>query len=95
MQIEGIADCGVWVQSRTARLSQSLEHYLVGLLNGMVMGSGLNFWRSGGPVSREQVYLWMDNFCRNQPLNNLIGGAVRLVNERTNGGWDRFHSSPR
>jgi hypothetical protein len=35
------------------------------------------------PVSREQVFLWMDSYCRGKPLSLVKTGAVALLNERT------------
>jgi hypothetical protein len=91
--IEGQVDCGLWVKARTGGSAGYLEHYLIGLLNGMVMGTGIEFWRAGGvPVSREQVFLWMDNYCRSEPLSYVTGGAVLLMDERTGNAWASFHA---
>jgi hypothetical protein len=90
LTIEGSADCGDWINARARNQSVTLEHYLLGLLNGMVMGSSIEFWRAGGTkVSREQVYLWMDNYCRSSPLSSPLDGAVSLINERTGRALDR------
>jgi hypothetical protein len=86
--MEGTLDCGMWVKARNHRTADNLEHYLVGLLNGMVLGSAIEFWRAGGTkVSREQIFLWMDNYCRSTPLSDVIVGAVALMNERTHNAW--------
>jgi hypothetical protein len=91
---EGITDCASWVTSRTAGRAEYLEHYLLGLLNGLALGSGIEFWRAGGvKVSREQAYLWMDNYCRNNPLSNPITGAFALMNERTGNALARYGSA--
>jgi hypothetical protein len=84
--VEGVPDCGTWVQARAAGKAPVQEAYLLGLLNGAAIGSQLEFWLSGGiPVNRQQVYLWMDNYCRNSPLSNIVSGAGELMNERTKG----------
>ena len=91
--VEGQADCGLWVKARTGGTAGYLEHYLIGLLNGMVMGTGIEFWRAGGvPVSRDQVFLWTDNYCRGEPLSDVVRGAVLLMNERTGNAWASFHA---
>jgi hypothetical protein len=88
--LEGMVDCGNWVAARTVQRATALEHYLLGLLNGTVMGSGIEFWWArDSRVSREQVFLWMDNYCQRTPLSDLIVGAQDLVNERTGNAWDR------
>ncbi len=37
--INGLVDCGVWVKARETDRSSALEHRLLGLLNGMALGS--------------------------------------------------------
>jgi len=84
--IEGSLDCGEWVNARTKALSSNLQHYLLGLINGLTLGHGHEFWRAGGSkLSREAVYLWMDSYCRQNPLKDVVTGAVALYQERS--GW--------
>jgi hypothetical protein len=88
--VEGIVDCAMWIDARRSSRAEALQPYLLGLLNGMAVGSGIEFWRANGVrVSREQVYLWMDNFCQEHPLSTPFAGAVSLLNERTDGAWSR------
>lgn len=82
--VEGLLDCGAWVKSRTEGKSAIFEGYLVGFMNGLVLGSGTEFWRAtGAKVSQDQVFLWMDNYCREHPLADVVKGAIDLMNERT------------
>ena len=90
--LEGSIDCGLWVQARTEHHAEALEHYVIGFLNGLAVAARIDFWRAGPRISREQVYLWMDNYCRNTPLSGPIQGAIALINERTGGAWDRRRS---
>src|SRR5262245_38533676 len=54
--VEGLPDCGSWVQARTAGKASVLESHLLGMLNGAAIGTHLEFWLAGGiPVNREQV----------------------------------------
>lgn len=88
----GRVDCGKWTEARTAKRANSVESFLQGLLNGMVMGSGIEFWQAGGiDVTPVQVFLWMDKYCRDKPLSDVFVGAVVLVNERTGNAWSRHH----
>lgn len=81
--VTGSVDCGQWHEARRADRAGYLEHYLLGLLNGMSMGSSKDFWKAKGvSVSREAVYLWMDNFCRTNPLSDVIEGTSKLFVER-------------
>ena len=71
-------DCSEWVDSRTKRKSLALEHYVLGFLNGLAMGNGVEFWRAdGGILSSEGVYLWLDNYCQNQPLGLNVTWKAR------------------
>ena len=83
----GALDCGKWVQARTNSASSNLEHYLLGLLNGLALGRQVEFWQARGlpSPSRESVYLWMDGYCRDNPLNDVAQGATALYAERS--GW--------
>lgn len=88
--LEGRLDCGNWIEARTKRSADRLEHYLIGLLNGMALTSQIEFWQAGGSrVSRDQVFLWMDDYCRRTPLADPVTGAVALMNERTGNAWDQ------
>lgn len=86
--LEGSIDCGDWISARTATEAGYLEHYLLGLINGMAISSGIEFWHAGGViVSREQAFLWIDRYCRDSPLSNPIAGAMALIEERTGKPW--------
>ena len=81
--ISGNADCGMWLKARSEGRAAALEHYLVGFLDGMVMGMIIEFWRIGDDtISRDQVFFWMDKFCRDKPLGKVSWGAWRLFGER-------------
>ena len=84
--IEGSVDCGVWVKARKADRAQYFEHYLMGVVNGLVLGAAINIWREdeGNNVSRDQLYLWMDGWCQRHPLSSIHIGATHFADERTN-----------
>jgi len=44
----GKVDCGTWMKGRSEKTASNLEAHLQGLLNGMVLGSGVEFWNAGG-----------------------------------------------
>ena len=80
----GGADCGQWIKARNAERAGNFEHFVLGFLNGMALTTDKEFWapRGGPKVSREAVYLWMDNYCRTNPLNAIATGVVTLFRER-------------
>lgn len=80
----GSLDCGQWVTGRAERQSVVLEGFVIGLLNGLALGHAIEFWRADRrPVSREAVYLWLDGYCRNHPLDSIVTGAMDLYSERS------------
>ena len=84
--VEGILDCGQWVRARTEKNSTAIGHYVIGVINGLAIGKGVEFWRAGGiNISTEAIYLWMDGYCRQHPLNQVFEGAFALYKERS--GW--------
>jgi hypothetical protein len=89
--VMGDVNCGKWIEGRTQRTALNLEGFVQGFLNGLAQGTGIEFWDVGGNrVSNSQVFLWMDNYCRTNPLSNVYAGATALINERTNGALDRY-----
>jgi hypothetical protein len=93
-------DCGLWIKARSQKSSVVLEGYVQGLLNGLAFGAKIDFWKAGGIlVSPEQVYLWMDKYCLNEPLSDTFQGAVVLFNERTGNAlqrhWTALESRPK
>ena len=56
----------------------------------MAMGRAIEIWKAQGiPMSREQAYLWMDNYCQSNPLSDIRTGADMLAYEKTNGAYAR------
>jgi len=82
--IEGVVNCAEWTDGRASHTAENLEHYTLGLLNGLALGRGKEFWRArGSKFSPQQAYLWMDNYCRANPHNQVMTGAGELYKERT------------
>lgn len=78
----GSASCGEWVQNRAKgdeKLANAAqEFWLLGYLSGVANGLGVDFMKTANAASIE---LWMDNYCRNNPLDNIADGAVKLSRE--------------
>jgi hypothetical protein len=87
--VMGVRDCGQWVsqrQNEQAGTSISSETWVIGYLSGMSVGRSEEFWRRDTrEISNEQVYLWMDKFCRENPLSSVADGALALYYEITGG----------
>lgn len=54
---------------------------VVGFLNGFAIGSGANIWAARGRVDEEAVYLWLDNYCRENPFDSFEQGLIKLARE--------------
>src|SRR5277367_5309294 len=77
-------DCGQWLTARQARQSSVYEGYVVGMLIGMSMGSGISIWGSPqSPVHQNQVFFWLDEYCRTNPLGNTMIALVVFANQVT------------
>ncbi|MER9393872.1 MULTISPECIES: hypothetical protein [unclassified Mesorhizobium] len=84
----GAIDCGKWVEARSGRKAISFEAYLVGFLDGVAFGSQTEFWMADGrQINAEQTYLWMDKYCRENPLTEIVNGAYKLMDERSRGAF--------
>lgn len=83
VRIEVGFDCGVWATAREEHRAQYLEHYFLGLIDGLALGLSIELWRAGGvALSREQAYLWMDRYCANDPHRLIHNGALEFASER-------------
>ena len=84
---KGILDCGLWLDARRGNNAISLEHYLVGLINGLALGRGIEIWYAKGiEVNERQLHYWMDSYCARNPMRGVLEGAVEFTKERT-GQW--------
>jgi len=74
--IFGNFDCGRWFKAPDAKT------WLLGFLSGV---SAMTPAHIGDPLSKlgsvDQAYLWMDNYCRKNPLNSIDRGAAALMLE--------------
>jgi len=74
----GAPDCGQWVKEPTT----GKQLWLIGFLSGVNIALAtskidpLDQLSSGG-----QAYLWMDKYCKNNPLENVAKGASELYVE--------------
>ncbi len=94
IRVETAEDCGEWTKARKLKRSSPHEARLIGLLDGMAIGRMIEIWKAqGNPMSKEQVYSWMDKYCQANPLSRVVIGAEELANERTNGEYRRLQKN--
>lgn len=82
----GNRDCGAWLQKDNEYLRIGSQGWLLGYLSGqnMVLQS-LRKEKDSDVLkkvnSAQQIFLWMDNYCTANPLNNIATGANELMVE--------------
>jgi hypothetical protein len=75
-------NCGEWTEHRSSGTGIA-GAYLVGLLDGLALGTRTEIWHAGGVrISGDQACLWMDKYCRENPLSLVVTGAFRLQEEQ-------------
>jgi hypothetical protein len=83
ISLEAPIDCAQWLEARKHNVSVSLESYVLGELNALSYARGKEFWRSRDPpISRESVYYWIDQHCRNHPMDDVFDAVLELFDER-------------
>jgi hypothetical protein len=75
----GSHDCGTWVVD-SSRAKSWLLGYLSGL-NAATASAERNYDPLGKVTSAAQIYLWMDNYCKANPLDTVGDGALDLYLE--------------
>ena len=77
--------CIRWAEGRKGKASKEVESHLIGLLDGLSAGRQIPFWNFKEGISFQQVYLWMDKYCSENPESNAYFGAYELIDEQTQG----------
>lgn len=76
--IIGTFDCGQWVNKH----SPVQNAWLMGYLSGINFANArINYDPLGAVSSADQVIVWMDNYCRKNPLTELDRAAFVLYME--------------
>jgi hypothetical protein len=77
--------CIRWAEGRKGKGSKEVESHLIGLLDGLSAGRQIPFWNFKEGISFQQVYLWMDKYCSENPDSSAYLGANELIDEQTQG----------
>ena len=59
--------------------SEIYKEWLLGYLSGLASSSGVNIL---GDKDEESIYLWIDNYCKANPLDTLSDGSNELFGEQ-------------
>jgi hypothetical protein len=87
VQVRGGRSCGVWIKDKdnsNSLASTTNVTWLVGFLSGIAFALNKDFLRGTDNASLE---LWVDNYCRANPLHDSDDAGARLAIEliRKNG----------
>jgi hypothetical protein len=89
--VQGFFDCAEWVTARqnsAAGNSPAQEGFArawtMGFISGLAISAGKEFFdRPSGSISGEQVSLWMDNYCAQNPMSDIVNGAELVFDQVT------------
>ena len=77
----GGPDCGEWV----AQANNSKKTWLLGYMSGLNVMHDVENLKPQNPLNKlnsaDQIFLWMDNYCKNNPLKTVIDGGWALFKE--------------
>jgi hypothetical protein len=95
VNIEGSGvNCSTWTDGRKTNRSQYFENYSLGFLDGMTMATQFEFWQADGNELRPSaVFAWIDNYCKNHPLDALTVALAQLYEEKSH--WKPIVLPPR
>ena len=78
----GVRDCGQWVKESKSNIS--LKTWLIGFMSGLSEMHKFNR-NKDDPLSKinsnEQIYLWVDNYCQKNPLEEIDSAGAALFIE--------------
>jgi len=81
--VMGARSCGDWIKNKPIGLDKNWarvvsEAWLVGYLSGMASSSGKDILRD---MTASSIFVWMDNYCQANPLDDLDDGGSKLMAE--------------
>jgi len=83
--IRGYPNCAEWLKPNGSLKELANKYWLTGYLSGINLGLFLDERRKPvdyySSASPDQIFLWMDNYCRANPLSNVFEGDANLFSE--------------
>jgi hypothetical protein len=80
LTVRGASSCGDWVAERDKKSIGTFgnEAWLLGYLSGIATVTNTSFLKG---TDNPSLFLWMDNYCRENPLSDLSDGGSKLYLE--------------
>jgi len=90
--VRGDPDCAIWVKPESNARELENRAWLIGFLSGVNMGFSIASSATVGQRSaefsfdgtNEKIFLWMDNYCRKNPLSSAMYGVGELMQDKDN-----------
>ena len=86
--VRGNPNCANWLQPENTAAELRNKSWLVGYLSGVNIGLATDQRRKPfdyfSNVTNDQLFLWMDNYCRANPLSSVMTGSANLFVELSN-----------
>lgn len=83
--VMGMRSCGKWIEARSENTpsrkgwaSLAAEAWLVGYMSGLADGLSIDFLKG---TDGSSLYLWVDNYCRSNPLKDTADAGYELAKE--------------
>lgn len=68
--------CNDWIKN--SKINE--KNWLLGFVQGL-NATGITDNKQNKIKSADQIYLWMDNYCKTNPLATVVEGANKLADE--------------
>ena len=82
--------CADWSNAKSEAYTVGVARgWLVGMINGLALGSDNDFWSTGSGLEPDQIFYWTDQYCNSNPLGSVVPGIYKLMAERLGPGWVR------
>lgn len=80
VEIRGMPSCGEWVSDRAKGGLDftASQFWLLGYMSGLVFATSTDALKG---TDSSSIYLWMDNYCRANPLKKVNDGVQDLFFE--------------
>lgn len=84
IMIRGAQTCGEWLKAREKdpQVAQIFEWWILGFIGGNNLAENYDFWTETGYGS-DQVYYYIDKYCRDNPLSHIVPGLLPLISKKT------------
>ena len=76
--VKGSASCGSWVNEKSVTVNAAYQLWLMGYLSGFAIGTGKDILKG---TDSQSIALWVNNFCKANPLQDMSDAAFQLANE--------------